>query len=127
MKRSGPLRRTPLKPGKPLTRKTRLRARNDARRAIRFATAYESEARVLWTQGCGCVVGGCRSEKIEVVHVRSRGAGGTADDTVAMCRDHHRVLHRIGTLPFEARYRLDLADLAAQHSFRWRQGSRSAA
>ncbi|MCK9494178.1 MAG: hypothetical protein M0R75_01600 [Dehalococcoidia bacterium] len=117
------MKRTPLRRGAPLRRKQRLRARNDARREVRFLRAYESPARVLWTRGCGCVVTGCRSTRIEVTHVRSRGAGGTADDTVAMCRDHHRELHRVGTLVFEARHRLDLADLAAQHALRWRQGS----
>lgn len=97
---------------------------NPERAHRRWLRAYESEARVLWTRSKGCIVAWC-ARPTEMVHVKSRGAGGTADDTVAMCRLHHRELHQLGIRTFERLRNRDLTDLAAQHALRWREASKS--
>lgn len=126
MKRSAPLiRRAPLKAHTPLARRAGVRKVNPKRKAERFAAAYHSEAFCAWVRGLGCVVDGCRSDKIHVAHVRSRGAGGRWSDTVALCVDHHDTLHRVGIRSFEQATGLDLADLAAVTAMRWRQYSQT--
>lgn len=50
---------------------------------------------------------------IDPAHVRTRGAGGTADDVVYLCRGHHREQEG-RTADFEARYGVDLTAEAAR-------------
>ena len=74
-----------------------------------------------WLRGFECVVPGCHKRPIEAAHVRNgsiAGMGLKPDDTeaVSMCRDHHAESHRIGHTSFEAKYKLNLKDLAGEFS-----------
>jgi RNase P subunit RPR2 len=83
---------------------------NPARKRKRFAEAFGSRERVEAIRRTPCVV--CGVVPSENAHVRSRGAGGTWQDVVPLCRDHHREQHA-GARTFEANHNLDLATLAA--------------
>ena len=116
MKRSGFLKRSGKWSGKPAA------ARRQARSRARFARAYGCVGRVQWLRGLDCCVGPCLEWPCEAVHVKSRGAGGTADDLVPMCPMHHRQLHALGIKTFLAKYRgLDLEAIAARYAFDWRK------
>ena len=119
MKRSPLRRKAALRPGSRRMKRSPLKRVNARRKRERFERAYGSVARVLWYRSCACVVPGCPGRS-EYAHVRSRGAGGTADDGVPACNAHHRLLHRLGVRLFNAMFGIDLADLAAQHALRWR-------
>jgi hypothetical protein len=68
----------------------------------------------------------CRYDPIEQAHVGKAGKGmgrkADADQTVPLCRFHHRILHHIGTQSFEQRYGVDLDALAAETERRWQEG-----
>lgn len=107
MKRTSPLRRTPLRPGRPPTRGTPLRTRSgpSKRFAQRRDPAYCARIRTH-----PCLIGASCSGRIECAHVVSRGAGGDdRGNTVPLCTRHHREQHRIGVTSFARRYGLDLA------------------
>jgi hypothetical protein len=114
------MKRTPLRPGKPLDRsselqrKTRLRARNPERKAREFARCYGSEARVEAVRAMPCCVPGCVRRPSQNAHVRSKGAGGTWRDVVPLCAYHHAIQHRMGILTFEREYDTDLRAIAAR-------------
>lgn len=125
---------TPKRPRKPLRRtgqlqrKTLIKARNPERLARRRAeqfperpvvapwcfiaerlAAYQREhgAKMIpegWLQCWG---------PIDPAHVRTRGAGGTADDVVYLCRAHHREQEG-RTDAFNLRYGVDLRAEAAR-------------
>ena len=136
MRRNKPLRRSPLKakpscthPGcagsticrrtdKPLKR-SRLNPYNRSRRARRFEEGFESEERVAWYRHQFCAVPGCPTGPCEVAHVKSRAAGGTADDAVPLCSPHHREQHDIGIRTFEGKYGLDLETMAEHYAQLW--------
>lgn len=114
------MKRRPLRPSsKPLRRKKPLRPVNRERRKREFARAYGSKARARWTKRLPCLI--CRKCPTEVAHVRSRAAGGTAAETVPLCREHHREQHDTGVESFEARHGIDLADEARAVEAAWRE------
>lgn len=92
---------------------------NRERRRKRFERAYESESRVRWTKRLPCTI--CRACPSEVAHVRSRAAGGTAADTVPLCRQHHRESHAMGIESFQRFYNVDLAAEARAVDEAWRE------
>lgn len=61
---------------------------------------------------------------IQAVHVRARGAGGTADDQVPGCYNLHQEAGEWGTSQrreFEARTGLDLSAEAQRYAKAWRE------
>ncbi len=112
------MKRSPLKPGKPPTRKTRLKAKGKSRFPKRRDPKYCAWIRQGW-----CVADkGMTCDWSECAHVVSRGAGGAdRDNTVPMCRSHHREQHRIGIKSFEQKYGLDLSVLALEYGRLWRR------
>jgi hypothetical protein len=109
----------PLANTRPPERRTPMRKSNPKRKLERFARAYGSPGRVAWVRSLACVGDGCR-EPSEAAHLRSRGAGGTADDLFPACRSHHSEQHRIGMREFQARHGIDLSGVAAAVALRWR-------
>lgn len=70
-----------------------------------------------WLRGFACSVKGCDRRPIEAAHVRVGTNGGTGlkpDDgwAVSLCAHHHAEAHRIGERSFEAKYQIDLKELA---------------
>lgn len=104
-----------------LARKSRIRPVNPGRRVKRFREGFESEERVAWYRHQFCVVPGCEEGPCEVAHVRSRGAGGTADDAVPMCHSHHSESHQIGILTFQKKHGLDLGAEAHRFARAWQR------
>lgn len=128
------MKRTPLRRGQSPRRKTMLRAKTELRRRVRLAAVTKDAAKRAarhehqygpagygdWLRSLACVVAGCRDDRIEASHVRSRGAGGDWTAQVPMCHGHHSELHALGIVTFQRTHSLDLADLAAAHALRWR-------
>ena len=127
------MKRSPLKRGSPLTRSTRVRASNPARRAKTFARNFGERGEAVRAMGClvrsrvmesgnfaswtyspsWCPSGG-DDRDVQAAHVRARGMGGAKGDRrdlVPLCAKHHAEAgeHRTSArAAFEARYRLDL-------------------
>jgi len=59
-----------------------------------------------------CNAGGYCSDKIDVHHVKSRGAGGTYKDLAPLCAWHHHCIHNEGKKTFAKRHSKDLAAVA---------------
>jgi hypothetical protein len=107
MKRTGPIRRR-----KPLARVNRERRRRQ------YTRAFGPEGFVEWTRKQPCVV--CGAVPSECAHVRSRGAGGTWEDVVSLCRSHHREQHNLGVETFQLRHALPYLDVLARlHNRKW--------
>jgi hypothetical protein len=104
-----------------LVARKRMNPYNPERRERLFAKAFNSEAFVEFVKRFGCIVPGCDDRKIEVMHWRSRGAGGTWTETVPCCRDHHAESHDIGIDTFRAKYGLDFQSASADLIDRWEQ------
>ena len=109
-------RRTPIK------RNKRVNPVNRARKKKRWRTSFGSTERVEWMKQLNCCV--CGRTPCDTAHVRSRAAGGTADDTIPLCRMHHRESDGInsGIKTFAAKYDLDLQALAAKYDRWWNEG-----
>jgi hypothetical protein len=87
------VKRTPLRRGAPMRRRSRLRSRNPERAAARREVAFGAQAalcRELACSACGLRV------PTEPDHVRTRGAGGRDEDTVPLCRTCHDYRHANG-------------------------------
>jgi hypothetical protein len=70
-----------------------------------------------WVRRHRCSVPGCERLPIECAHVRTGTDGGQGlkpSDRycLSLCRHHHGEQHRIGERAFEARYSLELLQLA---------------
>lgn len=89
----------------------------------RFATTFGSGERVRWMQQLNCCA--CGRSPCEVAHIKSRGAGGTVEDTVPLCPLCHRRQHNEGIKTFAAFYGLDLEAEAAKYSEWWTNGLRT--
>jgi hypothetical protein len=104
----------------PLRRRARIRPENPVRRARSRARQFGPPGFVDWSHTQPCLVCG-EAPPTEVAHVRSRGAGGTWTQTVAMCRRCHRASHDVGVRTFEAAAGVNLTRLAREHHQRWLQ------
>lgn len=104
---------------KPLARKRPLKKRNAKRRAKLFDEQFGSVAFVKWVRLQSCAIPKCGAWPCEAAHVVSRGAGGTAEDIVALCQYHHRRQHDMGVESFEREYGVDLRVLAEWTQTRW--------
>lgn len=125
LKRKTPLRakkRIQSKAAKPKPRKP-IKKTNPKRRKKRFADAFGGEDRVAFVQALPCIV--CWKRPSEVAHIRSRGAGGKAADTVPLCKTHHAEQHAVGVKTFAAKYELDLPNWAAWTEENWQHHLRS--
>jgi len=76
-----------------------------------------------WVRRHRCSVPGCRKLPVECAHVRSATDGGLglkpSDKwTISLCQDHHLEQHEIGEAGFEARYDLNLIELAKEFAKR---------
>lgn len=132
MKRGGPLKRSALKPGKPLARgaaiarTTRIKAKG-RKAPQRFAAAYHSTAYVEWIHSLGCSVPPCARTDIEAAHVvRPRSRGGKWWEVAPLCTPHHRMQEK-RTAAFNAEHGIDLESIASAVALRWRQFAEAAA
>ena len=111
--------------GRPRTRlknRTRLKQVNRKRGGHAFPHNVDELYRE-WIRGRQCLIAGraplwvslhnrCEG-RVQVAHVKSRGAGGADHQNVLpLCALHHHEQHAIGKLSFEARYGLTLRDEA---------------
>lgn len=76
-------------------------------------------AHTSWVRQHSCVVARCEGRPIEAMHVRlgsHAGMGQKPDDsvTVSGCSAHHAESHRIGEASFQAKYGLNLLEIAAE-------------
>lgn len=102
------MKRTPLKRGAPIARKTRLRPSNPKRRREAFERNFGQRGEVVRSMPCLlAVTGECRG-LVQAAHAKSRGAGGGRRELVPLCAGHHETSHRIGAKTFAARYHVDL-------------------
>jgi hypothetical protein len=100
---------------------------------LRFAARLPSESRKRSSRSCAaqrawvrrhrCSVPGCRGSLIECAHVRSGTDGGVglkpSDKwTISLCHSHHLEQHEIGEPMFEAKYDLNLIELAKEFARR---------
>ena len=89
------MKRTPLKRGGPLKRKTALKVRRDRPRR---EAAWRSRIYLQWLRTLPCVVcGGKSDDPHHIIGVGHHGGMGTkAGDDMAMpvCRRHHDEIHR---------------------------------
>lgn len=76
-----------------------------------------------WVRAHGCCVPDCQAVHVEFAHLRSARNSGTAQKPhdafgISLCRTHHDEQHRIGTLSFSQKYRIELWALAAEFARR---------
>lgn len=98
------MKRTPLKRGASLRRRTRLRPVNRVRMAKRRALCFarQSElARSLPCFTCGA------PPPSDPSHLKSRGADGKDDAVIPQCRPCHRAFHSEGRFSFFTKRGLD--------------------
>lgn len=126
-----PLRRTPLKRGKPLNRVNRKRRQSE------FARTYHSKERVEFVKALPCIV--CGHGPCDNAHIETGGMGRKADYTkiVPLCsmpmdhpwspgypKGHHGEFHRVGRDSFVKSYvhhSIDLEKAAAETERLWLQ------
>ena len=111
------MKRTPMKPGQPPSRKTPLKAQNRARRSRLFREHFGSKERVRFVRQLPCTV--CGRTPSENAHVRSKAAGGKAEDIAPLCSDCHARQHRIGIESFQALHGIDLRAAARRTDAAW--------
>lgn len=72
-----------------------------------------------WVRRHRCSVAGCSGLPIECAHIRLGTDGGTGMKpsdrwTISLCRAHHLEQHSLGEPAFQAKYDLNLIDLASE-------------
>jgi len=71
-----------------------------------------------WIRTLSCAA--CKRDGRDPAHMRSRGAGGTSDHLVPLCRECHTEQHAKGIKTFfSKRGMIDRLDLADQYHQRW--------
>ena len=100
---------------------------------LRFPSRLPSEPRKKSSRTCAahrawvrrhrCSVRGCLGLPIECAHVRQGTDGGVGlkpSDrwTIILCKHHHLEQHELGEPAFEAKYDLDLVELAKEFARR---------
>lgn len=89
----------------------------------RKTTSRTCAAHRAWVRRHRCCVPDCRRTPIECAHVRGGTDGGLglkpSDKwTISLCRFHHLEQHEEGERTFEAKYDLNLVDLAIEFARR---------
>lgn len=118
MKRSRPLKRSPLKP-----RQTRINRTHKSR----FPKIRDQQF-IAWIRNQPCALAS-RTQcdywftSSEADHVRTRGAGGQDHaNLIPLCRKHHQIRHDVGVKSFAAGYGIDLKALALEYHQRYEAG-----
>lgn len=107
-----------LRPGKPLVRSSRpkrgkpMAKVNRKRKAKRYERDYAGPY-ADWIRSQGCLACEAHPKMTQMLptqahHVRTRGAGGSAQDLVPLCWDCHHDVHSMGRRTFERHYGIDL-------------------
>lgn len=97
---------------------------NKERRARNFVKHYHSEQRVWWIHSFPCDACGQERGDIHVAHVKSRGAGGTHEDTVPLGARCHHIQHTQGWAELKALYgygREEAEDSARHFAAEWKR------
>lgn len=121
------MRRVPLKPGKPLQRKARMKKVNKERLEKRRAEEFGPQAQLC--RESACCVPGCRlsgtatGHKSHPHHIKTRAAGGRDSDTVPLCGFHHAQVHRWGVGTFEELHGISFAAIAEEMQARVAEAS----
>jgi hypothetical protein len=89
----------------------------------RKTTSRSCAAHRAWVRRHRCSVPGCRQLPIECAHVRrgtDGGAGLKPSDKwcISLCRSHHLEQHELGERAFEAKYDIELRELAREFARR---------
>lgn len=84
--------------------------RNPERAKKNFQRNFGSKNRVLQVKRLPCLI--CSRLPSDNAHIVSRGAGGTKNDIVPLCRQHHEELDRVGVQNFEQKYSVNLREQA---------------
>lgn len=108
-----------MKARRPLRTRSRPNPVNRERRSRLSEVQYGPEAFVTWIHRAPCSIPGCDARDVEQAHAKSRAAGGTWEDTLPLCRDHHREQHDIGLLTFERKHGVDLRLIARMVQRAW--------
>ena len=96
------MKRTPLKRKARLNRNTPMKRVNRKRKARMRVVHYTAGMGYDdWIRSHPCACCG-RQDHIEAAHVKSRGAGGTAQDMIPLCCFCHHDQHKGGWLPTSA-------------------------
>lgn len=104
-----PPRTKPLARGKPPQHKTPIRKRNPERAARLDREACGPHADYVRRHPCRI----CGHVPVQAHHVKSRGAGGKAENNlIPLCPVHHERVHR-GRKTFEREHKIDQAKVAA--------------
>jgi hypothetical protein len=123
------MKRTPLRPGKPLARRKRIRAMNPKWRRAETERAYGTRAYRAWGASQPCCV--CGKEATEDApnhnaHIKPRGElpsgmGRKPDKRwlVTMCHTCHSEYHQRGEDTFQRLWKIDLDLEAAARWARW--------
>lgn len=98
------MKRTPLKRGASLRRRTRLRLVNRVRMAKRRARDFGDQAQLCRRSHCPA----CGAWPCDPHHWPTRARGGTDRDCMPLCRACHTLVHTIGVYQFYARTRVDV-------------------
>ena len=116
MKRSPIKRRSAIKRGV-----KRVNPVNRSRRDREYERTYGSVERVAWVKTQRCVISGELADDIDNMHAKGDGAGRKADYIwiVPARRKFHREAHRIGVKSFQAKYGVDLIQLAEETQRQW--------
>lgn len=128
MKRSRLTRKTPLRSKKGLKRTSRLSrntrlGHNPERREKRYERDFGDKADWI-REECRCVV--CGAPNPDPHHEPPRSRGGTKEDQVGLCRDHHtedaHSRHQLGSAErFREIHGVDLEQAAKDLDERWKQ------
>ena len=104
-----------------LERRTAMKKSNRRREARLHQEQFGSDERKEWMWGMVCAA--CKSGwgKPHIHHVKTRGAGGKAADTVPLCPKCHRLVHDMGRRYVEALYSIDLLSIAKEMERRWQE------
>lgn len=108
---------------RPLRTRKRINPENKERKATLREKQFGDDHFITWLHRLQCSVPGCDARDVEQAHAKSRAAGGDWTDSLPLCREHHREQHDIGLLTFEAKYGIDLRDLAAMVQWKWSESN----
>ncbi len=97
-------RRTPLRRGGPMKRRTRIASVNRKRKAASRAARFGEQADRCRISPC--VV--CGRTPCDPHHEPTVARGGLDENTLPLCREHHDERHSRGRVAFEAKWGIDL-------------------
>jgi len=109
-------RKTPLKSGGPIARRTKLKAKRTAPRRV---AVLRDRQFLDWliTERCVACLNPEPDQECDPAHGPSNGTGSKGPDNgaIPLCRHHHAEQHQIGWPLFEAKYGFSREKEAAAH------------